>query len=328
MKNQVRKLSIIIPTYNRKQYLLGALDALLPQVQLYRNEVSVLVCDNASTDGTQDALKPYIENYSDIIKYYRHEKNYGFLYNFKFGIDHAESEYVFLHGDDDLVTPYFLGYILSLLNMNEEVDLIHFNYFISSIDSKCFRMAYQIPNNQILINTYSDGFSFITEHYEKPSFISSVVFRKQVWEKGLLDGNSEGCYGYEWFYIMYKGCINSKCLFVRLPLSIQIMSNVEGYSAKWTLYSIEGMTRVFERLDTINSGVLEGWKKHRIKSKAKLFRNIASVYEDKRFYRKNYKEISQYVDGGYKVLLFLCVFILPVFIIKPILRIAKKMFLA
>jgi GT2 family glycosyltransferase len=50
------KLSVVIPTRNRREQLLRTLDALDSQV-IDASAVELVVCDNASTDGTSEALR-------------------------------------------------------------------------------------------------------------------------------------------------------------------------------------------------------------------------------------------------------------------------------
>ena len=67
MENNI-VLSIAIPTYNRKSELKETLDSVLKQAQ---ECVEVLVCDNASTDGTQYMMKEY----EGRVTYYRNKRS-------------------------------------------------------------------------------------------------------------------------------------------------------------------------------------------------------------------------------------------------------------
>lgn len=56
-------ISIIIPTFNSKQYISQAIQSILNQS--YKN-YEIIVVDDGSTDGTYEELKKYKNN----IKYY------------------------------------------------------------------------------------------------------------------------------------------------------------------------------------------------------------------------------------------------------------------
>ncbi len=56
--NTDKKVAIVVVTYNRLKLLLQAIDALLKQT--YTN-ADILIINNASTDETEETLKPYAQ---------------------------------------------------------------------------------------------------------------------------------------------------------------------------------------------------------------------------------------------------------------------------
>lgn len=322
-----KKLGIVVPTYNRCEYLKMALSALLPQVEEHKYFVTVVVSDNGSTDGTEAYMRQIADEYSGVLKYYRHNENSGYLFNFKFGIEHIDAEYVFLHGDDDLVTPYYLDYILKVLEENPDLDLLHYNYFISSLDGTPIRMLYPQFSIEGLTHHYDYLLEFLKGRFDLPSFMSSNVFKKKAWDENVNDEKQFPCAGYEWLYIMLKGFVNSKnIMFIEVPLFIQRMSKLESYSDKLALYSIVSIARVFEQL---GPDYYSEWINYRKSySRPKMLRNIASVYLDKPRYRREYKVMKEYLYlRFYKVMLFLCLYILPSGLEGYIFKVAKRHYL-
>ena len=56
----LKKVSVIIPTYNRKDLLIACIDSILKQKY---NDLEIIVIDNGSTDGTCELLnKKYLAN--------------------------------------------------------------------------------------------------------------------------------------------------------------------------------------------------------------------------------------------------------------------------
>ena len=55
----IKKTAAIVVTYNRKELLLQNIEALLKQT--VRNQLEIVIIDNASTDGTFEAIKRYVE---------------------------------------------------------------------------------------------------------------------------------------------------------------------------------------------------------------------------------------------------------------------------
>ena len=98
---QKKLFSIGIPTYNRCRLLAQSLGSALNQLT---TEIEVIICDNASSDGTQT----YCESLRDPrVRYYRNEKNLGPTSNWRRCLQLAEGEYFSWLQDDDLIFPDF-----------------------------------------------------------------------------------------------------------------------------------------------------------------------------------------------------------------------------
>ena len=98
-----RSVAAVVVTYNRKELLLECLDCLAAQDlggfgDAY--ELSVIVVDNASTDGTQEALAPLVA--SGRLVYHNTGENLGGAGGFNFGMRVAvEAGYDFVWVMDD-----------------------------------------------------------------------------------------------------------------------------------------------------------------------------------------------------------------------------------
>jgi GT2 family glycosyltransferase/glycosyltransferase involved in cell wall biosynthesis len=92
------RVSVVVPTHNRKEKLLTCLDALARQSVLPQ-EFEVLVVDDGSTDGTGEALAD--RNFPFTLRYYWQERSGpGAARNY--GIEQAAGELVLFIGDDIL----------------------------------------------------------------------------------------------------------------------------------------------------------------------------------------------------------------------------------
>ncbi len=86
-------ISIIIPTYNNKEYIIPAITSILKQS--YSN-YEIIVIDDGSTDDTKEWLLPY----QSQIKYI-YKENGGLASARNCGFEHATGEYIaFLDADD------------------------------------------------------------------------------------------------------------------------------------------------------------------------------------------------------------------------------------
>src|SRR5262245_42835431 len=95
-------LTIAIPTYNRASWLREALSCLSQQVF---SDFDLIVADNASEDETPQVVAEFE---SPRLRYHRHPQNLGMVENFRFCAHAAQTEWIVIHQDDDLLSPLFL----------------------------------------------------------------------------------------------------------------------------------------------------------------------------------------------------------------------------
>lgn len=90
-------ISVVIPTFNRSNTLMKAIDSVLAQT--YKN-YEIIIVDDASTDNTDDIVKQYL-NCRDNIKYIKGKCNKGANHRRNQGIKEAKGNYIaFLDSDN------------------------------------------------------------------------------------------------------------------------------------------------------------------------------------------------------------------------------------
>lgn len=88
-------VSVIIPVFNGKKYIEDAIRSVFKQAV----KTEIIVIDDASSDGTEIILHPYI--ITNKIIYIRNDKNLGVAYSRNKGIQTANGDYIaFLDCDD------------------------------------------------------------------------------------------------------------------------------------------------------------------------------------------------------------------------------------
>lgn len=110
------KVNVVLVTYNRKNLLIEALDAVLNQTYTINK---IFCIDNFSTDGTQDYLneKGFLKR--DNFIYIRTHNNLGGAGGFKLGVKEAlldKPDYIWLMDDDVEPEPTCLENLLSVSN--------------------------------------------------------------------------------------------------------------------------------------------------------------------------------------------------------------------
>ena len=109
----VTKVSVVIPTFNRSELLVNAVESALQQT--YQNR-EIIVVDDGSTDDTAERLAPYM----DRIRYF-YQENRGASAAQNKGIEVARGEWVSILASDDLWLPAKLEcQIRALAELNEQ----------------------------------------------------------------------------------------------------------------------------------------------------------------------------------------------------------------
>jgi glycosyltransferase involved in cell wall biosynthesis len=124
------RVTVGIPTYNRAEMLRGAIESVLAQTF---TDFRLLVSDNASEDDTPDVVRSYDD---DRIEYVRAEHNVGPAGNFHRLLELADTEYLVLLPDDDLLYPDHLKASIELLDRYKNLGLAHTAFDLIDEDSR------------------------------------------------------------------------------------------------------------------------------------------------------------------------------------------------
>ncbi|MFI3241453.1 MAG: glycosyltransferase family 2 protein [Alphaproteobacteria bacterium] len=120
------KVTIVIPTFNRANYVAKTIDSALSQSV----NCDIVVCDHGSKDNTQEVMKIY----DGLVKYIRREDDFGPHFCWLEGILHAKTEFIHIHFDDDLMEPTFIEETLKL--MTDKVGMVFSEAKIFDINSQ------------------------------------------------------------------------------------------------------------------------------------------------------------------------------------------------
>lgn len=99
-------LSVVIPTFNRKNILRKCLYALFDQIYP-KSDYEIIIIDDGSTDGTEELVKSLLNNSPCILRYFK-QANKGPASARNVGIRNAWGEIILFIGDDIIATPTLL----------------------------------------------------------------------------------------------------------------------------------------------------------------------------------------------------------------------------
>ncbi len=123
-------VSVIIPTYNRPEYLKQAISSAIRQT--YQN-IEIIVSDNCSLENPQSL----VESFQDKrIKFWRHSQNIGMLANQLHTFKMASGKYVASLHDDDIWDENFLAKLVPHLEANPDLILAFCDQYVIDAEGK------------------------------------------------------------------------------------------------------------------------------------------------------------------------------------------------
>jgi glycosyltransferase involved in cell wall biosynthesis len=112
-------VSVVIPTYNRAEFVLDAIGSVLAQGY---TDYEIIVVDDGSSDNTKNALFPFIQQ--GTIRYY-YQRNQGEAAARNLGIAMSQGDYIAFLDSDDLYEPEKLELQVAYLLEHPEIGLVH-----------------------------------------------------------------------------------------------------------------------------------------------------------------------------------------------------------
>ena len=125
-------ISVIIPTYNRRDKVTYAVKSVLDQT--YSN-IEVIIIDDASTDNTEAEIKKIKD---DRIRYIYLEKNHGAAGARNVGIKEANGTYIAFQDSDDIWEKNYKCRLIKWLELTT-LDLYIVLWFSLMQREGCFR---------------------------------------------------------------------------------------------------------------------------------------------------------------------------------------------
>lgn len=133
------RVSIGIPVYNGENFIQETLESLLNQTF---DDFELIICDNASSDRTEEICRDYAAR-DGRIRYYRNDENLGAAKNYNLTFELARGEYFKWAAHDDLYAGEFLEKCVEILDNHPGVIL-------------CYSQEYWIDENGNTIKNHSN----------------------------------------------------------------------------------------------------------------------------------------------------------------------------
>ncbi|PQZ91869.1 MULTISPECIES: glycosyltransferase [Pseudomonas] len=155
-------LSIVIPSYNRADFLDRSLAVHVPMAQ--RHNVQIFISNNASTDNTQDVVDKWKSTYG-LINCLNNNTTVSPDENFEKALKAPDTQYVWLLGDTSQIPEHGIESILNLESREQTYDAIIVNL---------------IKKNQTPSTDYDNPDLLLTELGGIMSCMSCLIYSKTL----------------------------------------------------------------------------------------------------------------------------------------------------
>lgn len=268
-------ISIILPTYNRFEYLKKAINSIL--IQSYQN-FEILVIDDCSSDKTEKSINSFSDK---RIRYLKNRINLGHSKSRNIGIRNALGEYIAFIDDDIEWFPEKLSIQIEILkNSHNDVGGVFTSYY--KIWDKKRRL---LPENGGVI----PGLTFFDSLlYENFIDTPALLIKKQCIEKcGVFDENMK-CF-VDWD-LSIRIAKEFKLEFIKKPqyLSNDLPGSVTRQSSRIRAHNLEYVLNKFykdisknkkiESIHTARIGLLYVLAGDVVKARQFLIKSIKSSF--------------------------------------------------
>lgn len=200
--NQKPLISILIPTYDREDYLLESINSAINQIDVNVEYEIIVVNDNPNNTSIEKLLRNINSN---RISYYQNKKNLKLFETLNLMVRLAQGKWVaFLH-DDDLLNPRYIKEISRLLERRNNIGAIMVaNKQIGQVplrsrirESKIYKVLKPIKDKLSVGKFYPltifDNILWCADQYGPPScgsifnkdyFISLGGYNEDTWPSG------------------------------------------------------------------------------------------------------------------------------------------------
>ena len=219
------KFSVIIPTFNRPNFLGEAIQSILNQS--YDN-LEIIIVDDASSTEHKSVIREACEK-DDRIILVENPVNLGVSQSRNEGIKRAKGDYIIFLDDDDCLGVDVFQATSKIFEEQKESDIVIYSSTVHQSSNKNlfhYHVVKETLKLQPFRRTYNQGNLTLLIKY--PPQINSMVFRSQLFEENKFDPNlGFGEDIYLWGRLLKKKVKFSKK--ISYSESVSAMIRIHGY---------------------------------------------------------------------------------------------------
>lgn len=236
MRDLMKSVSLIIPTYNRAYCLSEAIDSALGQT---RQPEEIIVIDDASTDNTDQVLA----RYADRIRILRNQTNQGASRSRNLAVEASRGDYIAFLDSDDAFLPDKLALQMAVAEKHPDAGMIGTDYWMVDQQGRVlFHPGGETPSDPCEALLFSVWSMLGAILIKREAFTSAGGFNEEI----IVAEDHE-----LWSRIAIKGYpfvfVNKPLLWYRMQTqSLNLLHNAQIF--KYQMMVIENITQSVPRI--------------------------------------------------------------------------------
>lgn len=189
MSSKKARVDILIPTYNREQYIKPCIDSILNQTY---KDINIIIYDDGSTDNTEAIIKEYQATHKNI-KYIKSKENRGVGFARNILLESSTADYLMWQDSDDISSPDRIEKCLRYITQTDVdilfSDLVFFTDGASHKRSKTISKVdiYKYTKREGLVNNMNFATAFFNSRLKSHKFDESLLRKEDVkWISNLI----------------------------------------------------------------------------------------------------------------------------------------------
>ncbi len=181
MNSALLGLSIVIPCYERSEYLSAAIKSVLSQGY----DVEVIVLDNASTSGAVESVARSFTG----VSYVKNDYNLGLFGNWNKAVKIASSPYVLILGDDDQLVAGYCEAFFNAIKQVPNLDLFYSGIqLVDEVGSVIDRCLFEYPEG---LHSKADAIMYASRNgFGIPTV--ATTYRRSLFDHASFDEQNMG----------------------------------------------------------------------------------------------------------------------------------------
>jgi len=167
--------SILLPAYNSEKIISETIRSILDQTF---NDFELIIIDDASRDNTLEVIKKFKDK---RIHYYKNEQNLGYSGNLEKCRHKAVGKYLYLMGNDDILSPLALELTHEAFQLDPDVGAVTRPYYWFENNSirKAVRVVRPLDENRDRVVSIFDGEQEFSKVFESVGQLSALALRRE-----------------------------------------------------------------------------------------------------------------------------------------------------